>query len=529
MYTVDNAIILVAGMATRMKPLSDITHKALLEVGGEILIERQICQLKAAGIDDITIVTGYKAEQFAYLAEKFSVRLIHNAEYQVRNNHSSIYVAKDYLHNTYICSGDNYFLRNPFEKQVDDSYYSAMYADGDTDEWCLTVDETDTITAVQVGGSNSWYMFGHVFWSEEFSRRFVRILEKEYDNPDIKDELWEDIYIRHIAELPMKIHRYPAGYINEFDTVAEYKAFIEAGNMARVMAAQALNVMPDDIGDVTVMKAGMTNKSYLFSCAGEKYIVRLPGAGTKKLLNRVREAAVYAELGKYNIADDVIYINPATGCKVTRYIDDCRNCNPENRQDVAACMIKLREFHQCNLSVAPEFNIDLFALLDRYEEMALNSVELHKDYSRVKGKITRLKIFLDDVMEEMKLSHFDSVADNFLICQNDDIRLIDWEYAGNCDQHVDLAMFAVYSGYDKGKLDFLIDCYFDDKCTDIIRGKIYCYAAVCGLLWSNWCDYKLSLGIDYGEYAAKQYWAAKYYADVAQEFIREHIPERAVI
>jgi len=38
------------------------------------------------------------------------------------------------LNNSYICSADNLFTRNPFEKEVDDSYYAALYANGETDE-----------------------------------------------------------------------------------------------------------------------------------------------------------------------------------------------------------------------------------------------------------------------------------------------------------------------------------------------------------------------------------------------------------
>ena len=71
------------------------------------------------------IVTGYKAEQFAYLVEKYGVKLIHNPDYLTRNNNSSIWVVRDYLKNSYICSSDNYFLDNPFEGEVDETYYSA--------------------------------------------------------------------------------------------------------------------------------------------------------------------------------------------------------------------------------------------------------------------------------------------------------------------------------------------------------------------------------------------------------------------
>ena len=60
-------------------------------------------------------------------------------------------------------------------------------------------------------------------------------------------------------------------------------------------------------------------------------------------------------------------------------------------------------------------------------------------------------------------------------------------------QHVDVAMFCIYSLYNKRQVDRLIAAYFTEGCSDETRIKIYCYIAACGLLWSNWCEYKLSL------------------------------------
>ena len=69
--------------------------------------------------------------------------------------------------------------------------------------------------------------------------------------------------------------------------------------------------------------------------------------------------------------------------------------------------------------------------------------------------------------------------------------LIDWEYAGMQDIHVDVAMFAIYAMYDRERIDWLIDRYFEGACPEKVRTKIYCYIAVCGLLWSNWCEYSV--------------------------------------
>ena len=94
---VDNAIILAAGTASRFAPLSQERPKALIEVRGEVLMERQIRQLREAGIQEIVIVVGYRKEDFSYLTEKYGVKLVENPEYLTRNNHSSIYAVKDCL------------------------------------------------------------------------------------------------------------------------------------------------------------------------------------------------------------------------------------------------------------------------------------------------------------------------------------------------------------------------------------------------------------------------------------------------
>ena len=104
---VDNAIILAAGTASRFAPLSLERPKALIEVRGEVLIERQIRQLREAGISEIVIVVGYRKEDFSYLTEKYGVILVENPDYLTRNNNSSIFAARKYLKNSYICSSSS--------------------------------------------------------------------------------------------------------------------------------------------------------------------------------------------------------------------------------------------------------------------------------------------------------------------------------------------------------------------------------------------------------------------------------------
>ena len=224
-YKVDNAVIMAAGMSSRFAPLSYEKPKALIEVKGEVLIERQIRQLIEAEIPQIYIVVGYKAEQFEYLQKKFGVCIVRNEEYLTRNNNGSIYAVKDIIRNTYICSADNYFNENPFEKEVEESYYAAVYANGATNEWCMQTDDKGYISQIDIGGRDAWYMLGHAFWSEEFSKKFIDILMEEYSYSETRDLLWEGILNKHLSQLKMMIRKYPNDYIYEFDTLDELRLF----------------------------------------------------------------------------------------------------------------------------------------------------------------------------------------------------------------------------------------------------------------------------------------------------------------
>lgn len=221
-----NAIILAAGTSSRFIPLSLEIPKGLLEVNGEILIERQIRQLMEAGIDDICVVVGYKAEMFSYLEDKYGVDLVFNEDFARYNNTSSMIRVLDRLGDTFICSSDNYFPTNVFRGNPSRSYYSAIYTPGPTSEYCLLVDEDDHIRDVRVGGNDSWYMVGHVYFSMDFSEIFRNILMREYEKEESRQGYWEDVYINNIDSLPfMMINRYGKEDIKEFDTIDDLREF----------------------------------------------------------------------------------------------------------------------------------------------------------------------------------------------------------------------------------------------------------------------------------------------------------------
>ena len=222
-----NAVIMAAGMSTRFVPLSKEIPKALVCVKGEVIIERQIRQLREAGVEEIVIVVGYLGEKFKYLKEKYNVIIVENPVYKTRNNHSSLYVAREYLGNTFICSGDNYFTENVFIEESDVAYYASTYEAGNTKEWCMTTEESGKIIDVQIGGKDAWIMKGHVYFTEDFSKKLIPFLVEAYENDCMKNKFWEEVYMDHIDKMEMHIKKYSAGILEEFDSIEELREFDE--------------------------------------------------------------------------------------------------------------------------------------------------------------------------------------------------------------------------------------------------------------------------------------------------------------
>ena len=282
-------------------------------------------------------------------------------------------------------------------------------------------------------------------------------------------------------------------------------------NIQRIIS-EIMKIPITDIKNISVIKKGMTNRSFLFSYKNNDYILRIPGEGTEMLIDRSCEAAVYTVVEKSGICDHIVYFSAETGYKISKYYRNAHVCDPQKEDDVRRCMTFLKNFHQKKFNVGHVF--DLWERINYYESLWIEKTK-YSDYEFVKRRVFQLRDYITIDKSEFCLCHIDAVPDNFLFVGND-IHLIDWEYAGVQDPHVDIAMFGIYSFYNREQMDNLIDFYFQGKCSDAVRLKIYCYVAICGLLWSNWCEYKRMCGVEFGEYAFRQYQYAKDYLKIVE-------------
>ena len=519
-YSPKSAIILAAGYGMRMVPINTETPKGLLTVDGVPIVERTIEQLHEVGVTDITMIVGFMMEAYDYLVDKYDIKMVYNNDYASKNNLHSLAMAADRLDKTYIVPSDIWSEENPFSKEEAYSWY--MVSDIlDEDSWIRVNRKAELVRVVEESKRDDLDKIGNrmigIAYVCNGEADLLREKILEMDANPLNDEcFWEDAAFRKDRMfLNAKVVSHTkTTEINTYEQLRELDSDSRnLENDAISVAAKELGVKLSDIKNITVLKKGMTNRSFLFSCGDDKYIMRTPGEGTEQLIDRFMEADVYAAIEGKGICDDNVYLNPNNGYKITKFIDNSRNCDPTDQKDLDICMKKLRDFHDMGLKVSHPF--DIFAHIEYYESLWNGASSVYRDYEDTKKNVLSLRDYIDKQKLEITLAHIDAVPDNFMIVEKDgktSIQLIDWEYAGMQDRYVDLAMFSIYSLYEKDQIDNLIDTYFavaGKKTDEDIRTRIYAYVSMCGLLWSNWCEYKRGLGVDFGEYSLRQYRYAK--------------------
>lgn len=520
-YRVTNAVIMAAGMSSRFAPLSYEKPKALLNVKGEVLIEREIRQLHEAGITDITLVVGYMKEKMYYLAEKYNLNIVVNEDYYRYNNTSTLIRVLDKLDNTYICSSDNYFTENVFEPFVYRSYYSAVYAVGETGEYCLDCNKDGRIRKVTIGGSDAWYMLGHVYWDRSFSEKFKKILLDSYEDSLTKTELWENLYMRHIKELDLYIQKYPDSVIKEFDSLDELREFDEnyISNADSKIFNNIKNVLgceDSEISHIVPIKSGLTNTSFRFDCKGKSYVYRHPGPGTEKYINRTSEAASMEIAKELGIDDTYIYINPKEGWKISHYVEDARILDYDNEKEVENAFHMVRKLHTCGKTT--NYHFDVWQEIEKfYESLHDSGRDEFEGAKEIQDLLTRVRTFVTEDHFPECICHCDCYNPNFLIDKKDKMYLIDWEYSGMSDPASDIGTFIACSPYDLDRAEKVIQQYLGHKPTVEELRHYIAYVAIMSYYWFIWSLYQDSVGKPVGEWQYLWYKSTKVYAKRAIE------------
>ncbi len=222
------AIIMAAGLGSRMRPLTDTTAKPLIKVHGVPMIETVLKGIYEAGVERIFVVVGYHGEQFLPLEQEFpGLTVVKNTEYETKNNISSIHAVCDHLGeaDTFICEADLYVKDSGiFAAHPNRSCYYGVMVPGHSDDWVFEQDEAGRITRVGKGGDDCYNMCGVAFLRKDDAVTLRDAILSAYEHPGHEDLFWDDIVDRNLDRLDLTVHPIRREQIIELDTVAELAA-----------------------------------------------------------------------------------------------------------------------------------------------------------------------------------------------------------------------------------------------------------------------------------------------------------------
>lgn len=215
------AILLAAGMGTRLRPLTLETPKSLIEVNGKPLLERQVEFLKEKGINDIIVVTGYLNDKFEYLKEKYNVKLVFNDKYNVYNNIYSMFLVRDYLADSYVIDADVYINRNFILRDIDKSTYFSAYKKSVKNEWKLCFDENHKVHDIEIVDGDAFILCGVSYWSEKDGMLIKEKIEEALKTENFTNLYWDDIVKNNIKDLDIRVKEINDDDIYEIDNLEE--------------------------------------------------------------------------------------------------------------------------------------------------------------------------------------------------------------------------------------------------------------------------------------------------------------------
>lgn len=502
-----NAIILAAGKSSNFAPFTYEKPKGIFCVKGEILIERQIKQLQEAGIEEIYIVVGYMKEKFFYLEEKYGVRLLVNNTFAEKGNLYSLYVAREYLANTYICCADHYFVENPFleDNPFNLSYRACAYYQGKFREFGVDYSDAMIITDVSVGGMDQMAMVGHAYFNATFSAKFKRCMEQEIDTFRVADMFWEEFYAKHLKEMTLYLKKFDNQSILEFEGIEDLRQFdsefllnVDSDIISNICSVLKCN--PNDINDIEVINAGLTNVSFGFKINGEGYVYRHPGGTAGNLIDRRTE--LFAQNAAYAMGIDksVIYMD-ISGWKISHYVKNAVYCDFEGSdKQLETAMSYLHKLHQVNVNT----NIKVFDNVAEGKKLmqiaSLTKGNLFREFHEIIIKIEKLYFEIQKDAERLGyqrvLCHNDTYAPNYLRDDEENIYLIDWEYAGLNYAANDIGCILCRYDWSDEQIARYLKAYMGRTLTSEEHRFFYAFIPISAFYWFCWGLYKGSVGDD---------------------------------
>ena len=260
-------------------------------------------------------------------------------------------------------------------------------------------------------------------------------------------------------------------------------------NIIKSVTAKVLGVSPSDVVIDDRLMGGMSNLMYVIVVNDEKYTFRIPGKNSEVFVNRKEELANIQIIDELGINNQLIYFDPETGYKISKFVEGIPLSEVENPDLYLEEVSKvLHVLHESGLSAKNDYQP--YERLNLYQQLVTDFGYQHSEkYFELKQIFLSQRTFLDQFPKV--ICHNDSQISNMVV-EADQTYLLDWEFTGNNDPMYDVA--CVGNKEFELALKFL-PIYLGREPKKEESRRLYLWRAFQCLQWHNVALYKDLIGL----------------------------------
>ena len=490
-------VVLAAGMGERLRPITETAPKPLIKISeNESIMSNNVKKLsRLEGLQRLYIIGGYFfseirkfVDENSALFEKFErgVQLVNNPFFYYTNNMSSM------------------IALNTSSAIRDDHADIVVVLDGDvicTDELVETIGrigESKIITHFWKA-QGEWYFEGGKYHvsselKEEYYMAGVSCWRRDdffnvLDRCMVSDlaSYWDIVAIDYLFERKDDIdYRCNRKLTDEIDTIEDLIAYL---------GPERVHIIANQISasGASIKLGGLTNLNYLVTYEKSAYVLRLPGVGTEKIVNRRREELTTNNALEYTVPT-LFYSGGAV--KMTEYVPGARFFDPNDMKQLVDVLHLLSDMHKkpfLDLRLSRDLEAELL-VYERVIKENLGNINPfdYEKYRRLRP--SAMPMIQEAAAHPKALTHGDLLPDNILVKPDGGIVLIDFEYAGCVSPYWDYASLMLENNIEPDHV--------------IIQGLIHdpemllFYLVVVEFIWSAWGLWSVARGkAEHAEYA----------------------------
>ncbi|WP_042462088.1 winged helix-turn-helix transcriptional regulator [Neobacillus dielmonensis] len=517
---VTQAVILAAGERKEFnQPV------CLLDIEGSNLLKRTVTILEENGIEKIIIVTGYQKdaiENDEYLKGKDPIFFVENPRYLWTGSMASLAVAAEHVTDDFVLIEDDILLEERVMRELlqhedrdcmlltkesgsgDEAYVEIR--NGTIYEISKDIYRLNRIDGEMVGMTKiSYEVFNEML--EIFKSNKNPYINYEYTLLDVSRTI--DLSYLKIPDMIWYEIDNQENYHTVVDKIFPLLKVKEEAYKEHQLKQTIANALKIKVNQVTAISplGGLTNRNYKVTINEKDYAVRFPGKGTESYLNRQAEKIHSFIVSNLGVHPKIVYFDEQTGLKLAEYIPNAETLNSKTgkRQDNLSLVARIfQKVHHSGEKFVDRF--DVFEKITEYETILHEfNGKLPDDYDDVKRQVLELKSEYQSLPFELAPCHIDPLAENFVKSGEDQMFLIDWEYAGMNDPLWDIAAYSIEAELSSSEEKLFLLNYFNGEMTDEEAKRLWMNKIFLDFLWTIWALMKEALGEDFGSYAATRY------------------------